>query len=483
MLLALVGVVVLSAAKWRWSVQVALVLTVFEGALRKWVFPGLSQYIYFLKDFVLLGAYIGYYTSSAPKPSRLNPGLAVPLVVGWGAVLLQALNPNLGSIITGAFGVKAYLWYVPLLWILPAVFRDKDELFRFTRCFIILAVPLGILAIAQFNAPLDSPLNAYATETETVSSFGEDASRAQVTGTFSYISGYTSFLLLTFCLLVPNLLGSQKPIVLWSHAAVLCLLLGNMCMTGSRKNFVFIGLCLAVLSVTVLKQRHLLAGVHRTIFAGATVIGMVLMLFSTAVDAIIGRARAGEDFAERTSLFLPLLKSLPTVGVSGYGTGVSLAARSDLASALNVSAPKSLPPYIDLEANQVLYELGAAGFLAWYALRIALLWGLWTTWERVRDSRLKLLAAGAFTFHLAHLYLSVYLNHIANVYFWFMAGFILVLPRLDATAPAAHLGRSSRGRPKRRGRRTSPPVAVTSNTVPARFPQIGWFRSGETASI
>lgn len=454
MLLALGVLIVWSAVKWRWAVQFALVFTVLEGALRKWAFPGMSQYIYFLKDFLLLGAYIGYYTSALPHPAmRISGGLLVSLVLGCGVVLLQALNPNLGSIINGAFGVKAYLWYVPLLWILPAVFRSKDEFFRFSRWLVILAVPVGLLAVLQFRAPLDSPLNMYVSETQTVAHFGEDASRAQVTGTFSYIAGYTSFLMLALCLLVPHLLGDRKPTLIWSNTAVLCLLLGNMCMTGSRKNFIFVGLIIAALSIAVLKQRHLLAGAHRVIIAGAIAVGAATMLFGPAVDAYIGRARAGEDIGERTALIFPLLKALTTVGLGGYGTGVSLAARSELATKLNVAPPKELPPFIDLEANQVLYELGAAGFLAWYALRFVLLWGLWTTWQHVRDPRLKLLAAGAFAFHLAHLYLSVYLNHIANVYFWFMAGFILLLPRLDGLAGTPVPARTSRSNGPNRRRR------------------------------
>jgi hypothetical protein len=472
-LLAMGGLVLLSAAKWRWSVQVALVITVFEGVLRKWVFPGAGQYIYFLKDFVLLGAYIGYYTAAIPKRSGLNPALKITLVLGCAAVVLQAFNPNLGSIVTGVFGIKAYLWYVPLLWILPEVFRNKSELFRFTDWFIRLAVPLGILAMVQFQAPLDSPLNAYAANTEAVSSFGEDGTHAQVTGTFSYIAGYTSFLFFTFCLLAANLLGSQKPIVVWSNAAILCLVLGNMCMSGGRKNFVCIGLSLAVLSVVVLKHRQMLPGLHRTLLAVAVAVGLALMLFDTAVDAMMYRARSNEDFIERTMLFMPLIDNLKKLGLDSYGAGLTLAERSELWSALNVAPPRSLPPSMDFEANQVLVELGAVGFLAWYSLRIALLWALWATWQRLQDPRLKVLAAGAFTFHLAHLYLSTYLNHIANLYLWFMAGFILLLPRLDSNKKIPLSSEVRRAARRRRPAAKLAEAPLAASGVKPRFGESG----------
>ena len=42
---------------WRLSVFGALLLVIVEGAIRKWLLPGLSEVVYFAKDGVLLLAY------------------------------------------------------------------------------------------------------------------------------------------------------------------------------------------------------------------------------------------------------------------------------------------------------------------------------------------------------------------------------------------------------------------------------------------
>lgn len=60
-LLAVAGIFLFSFSNWRRAVNIAFFLIVIEGALRKWVLPQASELIYFLKDFVLLGAYVKYY--------------------------------------------------------------------------------------------------------------------------------------------------------------------------------------------------------------------------------------------------------------------------------------------------------------------------------------------------------------------------------------------------------------------------------------
>ena len=48
---------------WRLGVKTALVMAIFEGALRKWALPGAQELAYFVKDIFLIGAYAGFYMS------------------------------------------------------------------------------------------------------------------------------------------------------------------------------------------------------------------------------------------------------------------------------------------------------------------------------------------------------------------------------------------------------------------------------------
>src|SRR3954471_3408800 len=84
-------------ARWKQALQVALVLVILEGAIRKWLFPGAQDLVYFAKDAILLGVYAGFLRSRERvryRPPSL-PALRIALVAGAGLGLLEIFNPSL----------------------------------------------------------------------------------------------------------------------------------------------------------------------------------------------------------------------------------------------------------------------------------------------------------------------------------------------------------------------------------------------------
>lgn len=55
--------------------------------------------------------------------------------------------------------------------------------------------------------------------------------------------------------------------------------------------------------------------------------------------------------------------------------------------------------------------------------------------HRLRDARLRFLGFAAFLIHAFALPGALVLNHTMTVYYWFFAGFIFLLPRLDSRPP------------------------------------------------
>ena len=146
-IVVLVACFVFGLARWRAAAIAAIVLAVGEGALRKWAFPEAQQYVYFLKDALLFGAYVGYLGGRLIRHQRLFPAHPANPALGFLAVLvtLQAVNPELTSPLVGLFGIRAYLMYVPLMYLVPALFPDTVALRRFWVWYLLLAlVPLGI---------------------------------------------------------------------------------------------------------------------------------------------------------------------------------------------------------------------------------------------------------------------------------------------------------------------------------------------------
>jgi hypothetical protein len=142
-------------------VMLIYLLLIFEGSLRKWVLPQLSQYIFFIRDPFVLYVYL-YATVHRlwPKRSRFLTASIVVALVGFliGTIAL-AISGNGGTGgLLAVYGWRNYFLYAPLAFLIGATFSLAD-VERVCRWTLLLAVPIGLLMAAQFFAPVNSPLN------------------------------------------------------------------------------------------------------------------------------------------------------------------------------------------------------------------------------------------------------------------------------------------------------------------------------------
>ena len=112
-----------------------------------------------------------------------------------------------------------------------------------------------------------------------------------------------------------------------------------------------------------------------------------------------------------------------------------------------------------------MLELGVLGFLVWYALKLYLILALWRTRVQTQNPFLKNLALAAFLAHAILLTGTTVLNHTANVYFWFMAGFIFLLPRLESVVAHGYLENNRYSAGSGNGRLHKLPVATAPGIV------------------
>jgi len=162
-----------------------LVYTILAGALRKWVFPGGP-----FSNALLLGHVVMpwiFYLVAPGSKKRYAPVLLL-----FGAVLaLMAFNPLNQSIYHGAFGVFLHMGF----WLMAFHYLENRQLYDWEKLFGLLLFLFAVeitLGIFQYSLPRTHFINRYASETATsIAYVGE---RARVTGTFSYVAGFTSWL-------------------------------------------------------------------------------------------------------------------------------------------------------------------------------------------------------------------------------------------------------------------------------------------------
>jgi hypothetical protein len=416
----------LGMRQWREAIPAALVLAVFEGALRKWVLPDYGQFIYLTKDILLLGAYAGFFLPRVLRhqPLALRHPATRPLVLLGLVAMLELANPLLPNLAIGLFGLKAYLVYAPLLYLVPHAFPETSGLRRFLMTFVLLAfVPLA-LGIVQFWAPPDSVLNRYAWEEEPlgIATFGESG-KVRITGTFSYNAGHGNYLTL-IALVGVALMGVERGRrQRLTIGAVLALTVANLFMTGSRGPFLVLGVTVpALLVLAGFTPRRLTLA--RAAVPGVAVLATVVLavnLFPDAVAAFRERVEANEDVPDRVlGIVREPLWALGEAGAIGYGIGTTHQAAVFLGG-----GGTEVPP-AEGEWERIILEVGPVGFVLVILTRLFVIARTWQAWRGTPEGDSRALLAAALMFVLLSFPGNIVFNHTAAIFYWFMAGVALV---------------------------------------------------------
>lgn len=439
LLLAALVTLVLAAAHWRRAIIAAMVLVVFEGALRKWVLPEAQTMLYLAKDVLLLGAYSGFIlTHRRPLGLfELRPlAVLLGLTAAYGA--MQMFNPAIPILTLGLVGWKSYFFYTPLIVIVPHLF---DEPWRFERGlwrYALLCLPIAGLGALQFYSPVESPINLYLdpeASTSDIVAFGIDADRARVAGTFAFISGYTAFLT-TAALLVAGLLATR----IWEAkaSAILYVTLGAilvaMLATGSRAGIYSLIAVAPIYMVFSLVSGDMSAKLVMRMSAGILAVGGAIFYFlPEPVDAFTHRATGSDDTTSRVvSPMVEPFMILEDVGAFGFGIGASHQSASFLVGDTFPWWTNGI--YAEAETTRVMLELGLPGFVLVFLTRLMLVVVALRAALTLRSGPYRAMALALGSFFLIHLFGAVIFNPTANLYYWFAAGMLFLLHRFDREA-------------------------------------------------
>lgn len=434
LLVAVFSIIYLSSLNWKRSIYAIFLLVVCEGILRKWVLPQASDLIYFLKDFVLIGAYLHYFLRPGNEirvPVR-NSLINVFIFLSAGLCLFQVFNPSLGSPIAGLFGLKGYLLYIPLMWMSANLFHSEEDLYKFLRLNLLLLIPIGILGTVQFLSPPSSPINLLVGgEVSSAAFAGLD--KIRITGPFSYIAGFTTFLGVFFPLLLPIFSRHQPRIWQWAALVEMVFLIANSFMTGSRSlvfsNLIFLVLYIGLSMVT--QASTVVVFVKQFTIPAIVVLFAVNRWFASAFDAFSDRATESDSLSDRIASAFNILPFFAYKQLDGYGTGATHQAIGALRSVLDLPKAEVIPIGFESEMGRIALELGPFGFIFWYGLRISIILALALVFFKLKHPFLRQLALAAFLIHLIYLNAQLVVNHIFLVYYWFLASFVFLLPNLE----------------------------------------------------
>jgi hypothetical protein len=449
---AAIPLLVMAWRDWESGIKILLVIVIVEGAVRKWFLPSASEFVYFYKDVLMVVVIFSYLTKKHKPPLLIKHQLKFFSVILFAFILYAVAsisNPSLPHPLVGLLGVKAYLLYVPLVFLVPRMFTSREKLVAFLKWYLIISLSVAALCAVQFvNADPDSSLNRYAWDEKTMASAGleMDVARFQdsanndfvrVTGPFSYLSGLAIYLPTAFALLLGLIsqrrMGPLPKGFRWLYHISLAVVTTATFMTGSRG--AVLNLCIMALIFYALSpKKDLLRRLRQAVVGGILIFITLTVFFPQAYDALYTRTFGGEEKISEGRGRVEEAFRLPIdeagyAGAFGYGVGATQNAVPVLMSKLSLPfVGEKIPIYYESESGRLMLELGIIGYVLHLFLRLGIFFTLLSACFSIRDVESKSLAIAAVAALIFPLFIGgAVTQHTQNVYQWFLIGIPLAM--------------------------------------------------------
>ncbi|MBO0357505.1 hypothetical protein J0X19_06075 [Hymenobacter sp. BT186] len=164
------------------------VLLIFEGALRKWVLPGLSTPLLIIRDPVALWLVFTAWRRGLLPQNIFLSGMAFVGITG----IYTAILAGHGNIYVALFGARPLLIHFPLIFVIGRVFNREDVL-RIGKTLLWLVFPMTVLIALQFYSPQSAFVNRGVGGDMAGAGFGGAMDYFRPPGTFSFTNGTTLF--------------------------------------------------------------------------------------------------------------------------------------------------------------------------------------------------------------------------------------------------------------------------------------------------
>jgi hypothetical protein len=185
-------------------------LLIFEGALRKWVVPGLSDPLLLARDPICIAAIaLGWpYLMHG-----INQICIVTLYAIAGLAMVLAMFFGHKDWFTALFGARIILLHFPLIFLFGVVFSIDDS-WKFAKALLFISIPMTVLIAFQFSLPQDHLINI-APGGVGSAGFAGALDKFRPPGTFSFITGLSNFCGLTAAVFAGWVSSGPKPLPKW----------------------------------------------------------------------------------------------------------------------------------------------------------------------------------------------------------------------------------------------------------------------------
>lgn len=301
-------------------------LILVEGALRKWVVPGLDTALLLVRDpLVLLCYLLALRAGIFPRNAQLGVGLFLVFITGAAGLMAGAPSAVLG------FGMRVSFLHLPLIYLVPRVF-DRSDVLKMGRYLLYTAPFMAMLFVYQFASPQESWINKGA--------FGTHYDSVRPSGTFPFVTGTALYLAFVSAYIAYGFLQKGR-LPMWLLLIATPSVLASLAVSGSRlavTAVAIVGLC-AVGAVVVRGRGFGGVAVAGGIVCLATILLGNMHFFKEGSDQLNQRFEDASPDQNSDTAFITsrvsgdtelALRLLGIVPALGHGTGLGTSVGSQL---------------------------------------------------------------------------------------------------------------------------------------------------------
>jgi hypothetical protein len=401
-------------------ILLAFVLTIFEGAVRKWfvgTIPILRYGMYFSKDFVFFLAAVPAFNKFT-KLRQLAFGVLLP--ISFGLLLLPTvINLPKSNPVGMLLSLRAYLILPVCAFLAAGMIKSARDADRIAYVIGICTFFVAALGVQQYMLPATHWLNRYETGEETMR-IASEFSHVRATGTFAFITGMSFMAGVASWAGIYLFLSGSNPIR--RLFAVATMGAGLLCATVAMSRGGAYFCAITVVGAVVLFRR-----VKEMIFLGVIAILAYTFFVSSGegtdeggggITAEIGKGLTGrltqrEGLSDRAGYALQNLY----LGVSGHPMGEGLGVGQVGGNFISTGKASWGGGY-ETELGRVAFEVGVLGLIGVFLWRIAALREMWRRLSTSQDPKARALLAASMPLFAILAVNSMSFNHTASSFAW-----------------------------------------------------------------
>ncbi len=344
-------------------------LLIFEGALRKWLLPGLSNPLLLVRDPVVILIYV---TAGMAGVFPKNGFIVWTLALGFASFIVSEIAGS-GNLLVSLFGLRTNFLHLPLIFLLPNVF-NKQDMEKMAKWFLISSIPMALLVLAQFRAPADAWLNNGAGGSQN-GQLESALGKIRPPGTFSFTMGLICYLSVAAAFAIHMLMEKNARNRKLANLAVLCIAI-MVGISGSRSALGAMSLIFIAVAVICVKQ-PVFFGRSMKLIAGLVLAYLVLASWSEFREGIeVHQSRIEGGGGLKDGIFMRFFGDLlPLAALSDahfFGAGLGMGTNA----AASFVFGKTAFSLGENDWDRIIRESGPALGLAFIGLRISILFHL-----------------------------------------------------------------------------------------------------------